>query len=81
MADKVVTRPATRQDFLDFFGKLPPYTLRAQVMESGGRVVGIGGYWMAGNVAVVFSDLVEDHGVSRFTIFRTAKKYMEDLKK
>ena len=52
----MVIRPCTRADFEAFYGRTPPMTVRALAAERDGRVVGIGGYYIAEGVAHAFSD-------------------------
>jgi hypothetical protein len=50
-------RPATPEDFLEFYGKLPVRTTRAVVGEKeDGTIAGVAGYYLQGNVAVIYSD-------------------------
>ena len=54
----ITSRPATLTDFRTFYEREPPQTFRAIVVEStDGDVVGFGGYWIEGGVAVAFSDI------------------------
>lgn len=72
------SRPATQADLLTFFGRLPDCSVRARVLEQGGEIVGVAGYFMAGGRAVVFSDLKGD--VPNMTIWREAKALMDSLR-
>lgn len=57
MAD-ITMRPATRADFLEFHGKLPPKTCHAIAGEDdSGRVKGVGGYYLVDNFAIAFLDV------------------------
>lgn len=80
MTGRIHRRPAVRQDLVDFFGKLPEATVRAQVWEYDGEVKAVAGYWtMSDGVAVVFSDIAEDVQVPPITIARQAVAYLSEL--
>ena len=49
-------RPATREDFLAFFKRNPPFSMRAIVAIKGDTAVGIGGYYLRDGLAVAFTD-------------------------
>lgn len=63
---------------MQFFGRLPPRTVRARVLEQDGRVVGLAGYYIAGGVAVMFSDMKE--AIPAMTIWRESKAMMAEIK-
>jgi len=62
-----------------FFGQLPPLTVRARVLEVDGKLAGIAGYWMAGDQAVVFSDIAEDVTIPKLRIMREGLAFMKEL--
>lgn len=72
-------RLATRKDFLDFYGRLPPQTTRAKVWEVDGEPVAIVGWTIATGVPMVYSDVVEGLEVPKMTIWREAKKIMQEI--
>lgn len=72
------TRPATADDVLAFYGRPSPHSIRAHVLVINGEVVGIAGYYLAGKVAMLFSDVRPD--VPKMTIWRAAVKYMAGMK-
>lgn len=74
------SREATRRDVIDFFGKLPPSTIRARVLERDGEVIGIAGYWVDNGVAVVFSDYDREAGITPARMWKEAVVYMRNLK-
>lgn len=70
-------RPATRSDIMAFYGRLPEGSARAWVLDIGGKVSGVAGYRVAGDVLLVFSDVAE--GVPKMTIWRKAREFMASL--
>ena len=75
---KTTTRPATAGDVLGFYGKMPPRSVRAWVMECGGTVIGIAGYFMAGERAVMFSDM--NAPIPAIAIWRASKALMKAMR-
>ena len=75
---RINSRPATKADIETFFGKAPPFSVRARVLERGGEVVGVAGYYMAGGFAIVFSDIKGK--IPSMTIWREAVALLESLK-
>ncbi|WP_456389745.1 hypothetical protein [Profundibacter sp.] len=75
---ETLTRPATRSDILTFFDKIPGRSIRANVLEIGGKVVGVAGYHIAGGMAVVFSDGTD--AIPKQRIWRESLKFMRELK-
>ena len=69
----MIIRPCTRADFEAFYGRLPPMTVRALAAERDGRVVGIGGYYLADGVAHAFTD---QKGMTRREIVRAGRAMM-----
>lgn len=69
----------TRRDFLDFFGKLPPQTIRGQVWDRDGELLAFAGYWLINGAAFVYSDIKPDIDVPQITIAREAIKFLADL--
>ena len=52
----MIIRTATRKDFIDFYERAPPMTMRAWVADDNGELLGIGGYYLQGGHAVTFTD-------------------------
>ena len=50
-------REATRQDFIEIYGKPPSMTVRALAAIEDEKPVAIGGYYLLNGVAVAFTDL------------------------
>ncbi len=74
----MIIRPATRADFEAFYRELPSQTVKAWVAMEDDKPVGIGGYYLSGGVAVVFTD----HGdMSKRDMIRGARALMVELKK
>lgn len=73
----IEVRHATAGDMLDFYGRAPPYAVRAWVAEEDGKVLGVAGYHLEAGCAVVFSD--RRGGIPRMTIWREAKKMMRRI--
>ena len=73
----IKSRPATRADIEGFFGKLPRQSIRARVLEVGGEVVGVAGYYMVNGVAVMFSDKKGD--IPKMTIWRESRAMMDKI--
>ncbi len=72
-------RPATRRDFKEFFADdLPRPRARAWVAEVDGKVLGIGGYYFAGENAVAFSNYKP--GLTKKQKVLGARKLVEILK-
>lgn len=72
------SRPATAADFRQFFGRLPETTVRARAIEIDGEVVGIGGYYVLGEQAVMFSDH-KPGAIPKITIWREVKAFMDTI--
>lgn len=75
---QIKSRPATQSDLLAYYGKLPPYAVRARVLEDGGAIVGVAGYHVENGYAVVFSD--KAGYIPKITIWREALGMMADIK-
>ncbi len=71
-------RPATRADFETFYGELPSQTVKAWVAVEDDNPVGIGGYYLSGGMAVVFTDHKD---MSKRDIIRGARALMVELRK
>ena len=77
MSDDVTFRPATQRDFLAFYGRPSPYTLRAMVAEHEGRVIGFGGYYTEpGGALIAFTDILPEMRKHRKAMLRGAKLVM-----
>ena len=69
-------RPATAEDFQEFYGRPAPFTLRAIVVVKDGKPVGFGGYYLIDGAALVFTDITPEIDVpSMYTrqVRRTAR--------
>ena len=71
-------RPATRQDFIDLYGKPPSMTVKAIVASENDKVVAIGGYYLVNGMAVAFSDL--GRPLPKRDVLKAAKAFMTFLK-
>jgi hypothetical protein len=60
-------------------GQKPPYRIRARVVDDEDGPAMVAGYWIAGQAAVVFSDIREDAKVSKLRIFKEARHFMNRL--
>ncbi len=74
----MIVRPATRADFEVFYGELPSQTVKAWVAVEDGKPIGIGGYYLAGGMAVVFTDHKD---MNKRDMVRGARALMVELKK
>lgn len=78
------TRPSVRAarpaDFEAFYGRSPPYTMRAWVAELDGEVIGIAGYYMRQGWVQAFSDMNDAMRQYPGTIMREARRFMARLK-
>ena len=83
MAEKLQVasiRPATRIDFVAFYGREPPMTMRALVAEStAGELLAFGGYHRADGVAIAFADSRDELG--KRDRVRGARALVDMLKK
>ena len=79
-SNSINIRSAKREDFIAFYGHPPRASVRAIVGETeAGNIVGIAGYYVAGTLAIVFSDNQEN--VSPKTIIRCARMLISLAKK
>lgn len=74
---KMKSRPATQDDIKTLYGNVP-VTMRAHVLDDGGEVTAILGYYLRGGTVVVFSEIRKP--VPKMRIWREAKKFMSELK-
>ena len=72
------SRLATTADLLTFYGRLPPYSVRARVLEIDGELLGVAGYHITNGMAVMFSDWKE--GIPAITVWREAVAMMKEIK-
>ena len=72
----MIIRSCTRADFVAFYGKEPPMTLRALAAERDGKIVGIGGYYIQNGVAVAFTD---QKGMTKREIVKAGRRLMAFL--
>lgn len=75
----IAIRPATRADFQEFYGKAPSMTTRALAGENDEGLVGMAGYYLAGDVVAVFTDFRE--GLDKRDIIRGARAVVNLAKK
>jgi len=69
----VEIRPATAELLEQYYGQMPPKTVRAVVgVDSDGNVIGVGGYYIEGIRAVVFSDMKPEARVHKRQIIKAA---------
>jgi len=73
----ITTRPATAEDVMGLYGKMPPRSVRAWVMEKDGVVVGIAGYFLSGGRAVMFSDM--NAPIPAMAIWRASVALMKSM--
>lgn len=73
----MILRPATRSDLIDFYGQLPPMTVRAIVAVNDDKPVGVGGYYLNGGVAVAFTN---QRNMPKRDIVRGARALIDMLK-
>lgn len=52
----IEVRPATRADFEAICGQAPPMTVKAVTLTNDGKPLAIGGYFIANDFAMAFSD-------------------------
>lgn len=78
--DDIRIRTATRDDLLEWYGENWQKTCRAWVIEKDGKAAAIAGYSMEGTYALMFSSIGPDHGASKLTIWRYARKIFEMAK-
>ena len=71
-------RPASSADIQTYFGQPSPYTIKAQVWEIDGEIVGVAGYYLIGPTAMVFSDMRGD--IPKMSVWRASKEFMKNLK-
>ena len=69
-------RPATRADFLTFYGRLPPVTVRAVVADDGEKPIGVGGYYLKNGVAVAFTN---QRGMTKRQMVKAGRVMMQLL--
>lgn len=72
----MIIRPCTREDFLEFYGKEPPWTLRALCAEQDGKILGIGGYYLVNGAAFVFTN---QRGMTKRQMVRAGRAMMQYL--
>ena len=71
-------RKATRQDFIELYGKPPSMTVRALAACENEKPVAIGGYYLANGVAVAFSDLGKP--LPKRDVIKAARAFLTFLK-
>lgn len=73
-------RPAVRADFIDFYGSVPPMTVKAlTAVDVDDKPMAIGGYYLLGGVALAFTDNRE--GMRKRDLVRCARELMKLLKR
>lgn len=66
-------RPARLSDFLAFYGHPPKNTVKAVVVEVGGRILGFGGVERHPGMYVAFSDITEELQTRKVALMRAAR--------
>lgn len=56
----LTVRPATAADFFALYGEKPDHTIKAEVVEADGRVLGIGGIAYSGERPLLFSKMLPE---------------------
>lgn len=69
-------RDATRQDFIDFYGRPPPFTITGIVAERDGALVGFAGWYSHGDCICAFTD---HKGMTKREMIRAGKEVMRML--
>ena len=77
---KYSIRTATVDDFMEFYGTVPPHASRAWVADYKGSTACIVGVEFQPDGAVVFSDIKEGLDVAKITIWRAVLEFSEKLK-
>lgn len=72
-------RPATPELLREFYGnEMPPRTVRAVVcVDSDGKVIGVGGYYVDGVRAVVFSDTTPEARSNKRLIIKATRATLD----
>lgn len=78
LTGKITTRGAVASDFQTMFGEGTPRTVRAQVFERDGEILGMIGHYVERGVATVFSDYLVE--VPKMTVWRASVRYMKTIK-
>lgn len=73
--------PATPEILYKFYGKQPDRTVRAIAGVEGEEVLGIGGYYLTKESAVVFSEIRPEGMKKKLSIVKATKKVLEMAKK
>lgn len=77
----VVIRPATRQDFEDWYQALPQRTLRAWVGEVDGKVEAIAGYVIHPHFVEAFSSIAAGRVFPSAIVYRNAVKLFAAMRR
>lgn len=75
----IIVRPATAADLLEFYGRMPPVTVKAVVAVKDGKIECVAGVTLEKDMTIAFSDMKAE-GANKFEIFRTAKKMANWMK-
>lgn len=76
--NNVEIRPATTELLQQFYGQAMPRTVRAVVAVDGdGKVLGVGGYYVDGVRAVIFSDLSHEVRQQKRVIIKATRATLE----
>lgn len=73
--------PATPAILEKFYGKPPQKTVRAIAGMEGEEVLGIGGYYLTSESAVVFSEIKPDGMKKKLSILKATRKVLDMAKK
>lgn len=73
--------PATRQDFLDYAGALPPYRVKAWSARLDGRVIGIGGIlFLPDGGRYAFVDISDEARKYPKALHQTGLRFMREVR-
>lgn len=75
----MIIRPATTDDFVEFYGKMPPVTVRALAAVKDGVIKCIAGITYEKNISIAFSDM-KAPDLSKKEIYKTAQRMAEWMK-
>lgn len=80
MTEDYNIRPATQEDMVAMFGKLPPYSSKALAVEYKEELVCLAGIMYQPSSHMAFSAIVEDIDVPKKTMWRGALELWEIIK-
>jgi hypothetical protein len=77
-----VIRPSTQEDFLQYFGDLPPYRVRSLTGLRDGRILAIAGVgFPPGGAPILFMDIEPEAREYKMIICKTALRFMNMIKR